>query len=471
MDYLDYELLIQNDLTINATFNGISELSTLQFDEETKKDIEYMIGKLDDATSKIRKDEIKNIGTLLADNLFNSNIKKHFSKAKREVANKGLRIRLKIESADISNYPWETLYHDDRYLAATIDTLLTRYIPVDPETVTPLKKKYDKPIKILIIGSSPSAVGLPAVQLQKESELIENALEEDIDNGFIKIDKELVGETKKIMDYLNKEQYNIIHFIGHGVFKDNKGYLALQDENGGLDPADHQRIGHMFQNQKSLGLVILNACQGAVPSTYENYSISTYRGFGGLAPELVKVAGVPSVIAMKYSITNQMAHDFSNIFYKNLAKRPIDEIIQIVRQNILVDSKAEAREFTAPILFMNAPDGIIFSPAETSDAKAMATSPSLGIKLEQLKNNYEQLVSASESATLEGLWMLVWNIYKENKNELDPLTLKRIQKMIPIVPTLFIEREEKLDQGLDQEARTLKLAIMRNFNNLMSVVS
>jgi CHAT domain-containing protein len=468
MDYFDYELLIQNDLTIKATFNGISELSTLKFEEESKKDIEYMIQRLDNTTSKLKKDDIKNIGTLLADKLFTTNIKKHFSKAKREAANKGLRIRLKIESADISNFPWETLYYEDKYLAATIDTPLTRYITVNSETA--FKKEYSKPIKILIIGASPAAVGLPTVQVEREIQAMENTLQEAIDNGFIKLDKEPLGEAKKIMNHLNNEQYNVIHFIGHGVFKDNKGYLALEDEKGGLDIADHQRIGQMFQNQKSLGLVILNACQGAIPSTLENFSISTYRGFGGLAPELIKVAGVPSVIAMKYSITNQMAHDFSKIFYTNLPKRPIDEIIQLVRQNILVDSKADPREFSAPVLFMNAPDGIIFSPAETLDAQAMAISPSLGVKIEQLKNYYEQLVSASEAVTPKGFWMLLWNIYKENRKELDPIILRRLENMINRVPALLKEQEEALFDGLDERALSRQQTIMRNFNNLMSTI-
>ncbi|HSF51908.1 MAG TPA: CHAT domain-containing protein [Nitrososphaeraceae archaeon] len=458
--------MIQNDLTIKATFNDISESSTLKFEEEKKKDIEYIMNRLVDPKSKITKDEIKNIGTLLVDKLFTPNIKKHFSDAKRKATNKGLRIRLKIESFDISNYPWETLYHEGKYLAATIDTPLTRYITVNE---TEFKKKYGKPMKILIIGASPAAVGLPTVQVEREIQTIENVLQGEIDNGFIKLDKEPIGEARKIMSHLNNEQYNVVHFIGHGVFKDNKGYLALEDEKGGLDPADHQRIGQMFQNQKSLGLVILNACQGAVPS-YENSILSTYKGFGGLAPELVKVAGVPSVIAMRYSITNQMAHDFSKIFYPNLLKRPIDEIMQIVRQNILVDSNADPREFTAPVLFMNSPDGIIFSPAETSGADDMAISPSLEVKIDQLKNYHEQLINLSEAATLKGFWMLVWNIYKENKNELDPIILKEIQKMITIVPTLFIEREEKLDEGLEEQARSLKKTIMRNFNKLMSVI-
>jgi len=65
---------------------------------------------------------------------------------------------------------------------------------------------------------------------------------------------------------------------------------------------------------------------------------------------------------MRYSITNQMANLFSREFYPNLLKKPIDQNLQSVRHTISVHPKSATADFLAPVLFLNAPDGVIFKP-------------------------------------------------------------------------------------------------------------
>ncbi len=451
MEYIDYNLCIGCDLKITASSGGTSETGELKLD---KNALESAMKELEDEKTKIGKDSIKNVGIELTKALFTPEIKKHFYTVKSNSANRGIRVRLTIESPEISAYPWEALYENNKYMAVSVETSLTRFIP----DATPDKRNFDKPLKILVIGSNPSKLGLSSVQVDREIEIIKRSLEEEIKNGNIQLDIEPIGDVARIMVRLNSEQYNIVHFIGHGVFTDGMGYLALESDDGGLVLYDQEKIGQIFQNQLTLGLVVLNACQGAMTSTS--------KAFTGLAPELIKM-GIPSVIAMKYSISNQTAKLFSEEFYRNLTKMPIDENIQRVRHRILVDPKASAKDFIIPVLFMKAP--IIFSPRDAA-AKELTQSPGLNKKIEELKKDWDELLAGSEAMDIKDFWLKIWGIYRDNKTELKKLNTaasKRLDNMIAIIPGLIREREEAIEGGLKENARGFEQTLKMNFKRFM----
>jgi len=68
---------------------------------------------------------------------------------------------------------------------------------------------------------------------------------------------------KEIDQRLADKPYNVFHFIGHGVFKDNKGLIALMDENDDEKPLDDQSFANLFLGKGGLGLLILNSCRGS----------------------------------------------------------------------------------------------------------------------------------------------------------------------------------------------------------------
>jgi len=451
MDYIDYSLSIGNDLKITASSFGTSETGELRLDRE---EIESAMEQLEDEKIYVSKDFIRNVGAMLADSLFTPEIKRHFYTVRSKNANKGLRVRFTIETPEVSAYPWEALYLDNKYMAVSAETPLTRFFP----NGTSAKRSFGRPLRILVICSNPSKGGLPAVQVEREVETIEGSLKEEIDNGAIKLDIERIGEVARIMEHLNKEQFNVIHFIGHGVFKDGVGYLALESSMGDLVLADHERVGQIFQNQISLGLVVLNACQGA--------KLYTDKAFTGLASELIKM-GVPSVIAMRYSITNQTARLFSKEFYKNLARMPIDENVQRVRQRILVDENTAPKDFITPVLFMNAPDGLVFSPRDAA-ARELAQSPSCATKMEELKRSWDDLVGGSDAIDQGDFWLKVLEIYRSCKDFLNERQKRVIGDMITVMPGLLAKVDEASLMGLDEEVRRLRITIMRNYQRLVN---
>lgn len=225
---------------------------------------------------------------------------------------------------------------------------IIRFFPIE-NTVTNLITKVSKPLKMLIIGSNPSIPNVAAVKVEKEVDNILDALQTPIKENLIKVDRS-TGDVTQIMEKLQNEKYNIIHYIGHGLFENDNGYLALEDDNGNLNKADDQKVKNIFANQAEYcNLIVLNACQGAMTSTS--------RAFIGLAPTLL-YRGFPCVIAMRYSISNDTANYFSNEFYKSLASRSIDENLQKIRAKLLVQNTVDEKDFLSPVLFMNSTRGI-----------------------------------------------------------------------------------------------------------------
>jgi hypothetical protein len=453
MEYADYRLTIANDLMITGSCLNTSETDQFKID---KKDIEYANQQLENEKIDVDRAFIKNVGTVLANSLFTPKIKRHFGRVRSKNGNKGLRVRLTIESPEVSAYPWEALFLDNKYLAVSVETPLTRFFP----NATTTNKNFGKPLKILFIGSNPSATGITGVPVNREIQAIKDSLTEENENGVIEFDPEPVGDIDNIMEHLENEQYNVIHFLGHGAFKDGVGYLALENENGGLEFADHERVGQIFQNQHSIGLFVLNACQGA--------QMSTDKAFTGLASELLKM-GVPSVIAMRYSIATPTARLFSKEFYKNLVKMPIDENLQRVRHRILVDANTNPRDFMIPVLFMNALNGLILSP-EDAAARELAQSPAYATRIEELKRAWDDFVGVSSTVDEKDLWLMIWDIYKNHEESLDVKVKREIKSMVSRVPVLLQEKNKALLSGFNEEARRMGNAIMLNYETLMDII-
>jgi len=358
-DYLNYDLTIRNDLSITCS-SSISETinGNLLLDDQQKDIIEKALLEIKSIEPKLNRSQLKTVGQTLATALFPTDVIRNFSKVQGMVAEsyKGIRLRLIIEPPQIAEYPWEVIYDNGSYMSISDKTTLVRYVP----TGKPKKINFEDPLKILIIGSNPSSNQVPCTRLEEEIESIENALQNEIDHDLIRLKIIRIATIDRIWKQLRQDSYNIIHFIGHGLFKDGTGYLALVNSNGDVEFADHERIGSLFQfpSLDSLGLIVLNAC--------ETGATSTYKAFTGLAPQLINI-GVPSVIAMRYNITNKMAHLFSQIFYTNLTKMPIDQNLQMARHRIFVDGDVEPRDFTAPVLFTSSNDGFIFNTSGTQN--------------------------------------------------------------------------------------------------------
>ena len=186
-----------------------------------------------------------------------------------------------------------------------------------------------------------------------EENLIREALRNHIESGAVELDVLHEATRKNISQKLREKAYNVFHFIGHGSFEKDQGFIEIVDQNGNAKSLSDETFSNFFLGNHTLGLVVLNSCQGA--------SISSNHTFVGVAPRLVR-RGIPAVVAMRYSIYDSTAKLFADEFYRTLALGwPVDAAIQTTRNAISMDVGLDKPDFATPVLYMRAKDGVILS--------------------------------------------------------------------------------------------------------------
>ena len=305
----------------------------------------------------------------------------------------GLRFRLRFSPPEIAALPWEVLYDRDSktFISTSGKTPLTRYLEI-PEPIKNLK--IAPPVKVLVV--IPGGSGL---DVANEERLITEALKK-LGTVEINILKERVTRAD-ISQALVEEQYHILHFIGHGTFEENQGYLLINAEEDGQDRISADKFADFFRGYPSLKLVVLNSCQGA--------EVSRTREFVGTAPQLV-MRGIPAVVAMQYPISDEAALVFAREFYLKLcsgwSRGQVDAAISHARNRIHMDVK-EPMAFATPVLFMRSPTGIIFDfhqqvPIVRWFLRFFTTYPIKNVgRLEEVKRTYEQNREAWEKQSKE----------------------------------------------------------------------
>lgn len=365
MNYHDFELLVTPDHKIRASSEQGEEEGELRLD---MNEIGLALQLIEHGSRHAaRRDAVradlparstnaallKGLGTRLYQALFPADIYGHLraSVAGAEAVRHGVRLRLIIEPPELSALPWEFLYDDDTntFLANSTQTVLSRYIRV------PMSKRDVKaaspPLKILLVISSPQ--DLARLDAEGEERLIREALADHLEAGQIEMDVLNEATRRNISQKLREKSYNVFHFIGHGIFEGDKGSLALIDQDNMARLMDDESFSNFFLGNRSLGLVILNACQGA--------ATSSHQAFVGLAPHLVR-RGIPAVIAMQYPIADSTAKLFADEFYRTLALGwPVDAAAQTTRNAISMEVGLDLPDFATPVLFMRAKDGVILS--------------------------------------------------------------------------------------------------------------
>ena len=270
----------------------------------------------------------------------------------------GVRVRLRIEPAELHGIPWECCYDTQQgaFLAQDPRTPLVRHLLGAPSR----SKLADARLKVLVAVAAPR--GLPPLHAGDEYARIEDALNEL--GGRVEIYR-ATATLDGLQDALRRGP-NVLHFIGHGGFDpDAGGYLVLEDDRGGPQMADAEVLAGYLRGS-SVRLAVLNACE----STHTDPADS----FAGVAPRLVQ-AGLPAVIAMQTFLTDEAAVKFARAFYRALADGwPLDAAVTASRQALFGHSP-ESSIWSIPVLYLSAPDGILWEVEETPSTANAAPPP------------------------------------------------------------------------------------------------
>lgn len=291
--------------------------------------------------------DTKLFGKHLGQWLFPYQIRALYSTLQGTLGNsKGIRLRLEIDPAELSSLPWEYCYDDLRqnFIARNPFTPIVRYID---QPYTPNSLEAPRPLKILMVLANPQ--NLPALDAQKELTLLQNALKPLGNQVQIEVLQDLEANARKIQGKILDFQPHVLHFVGHGQFKEDKGSIFLVNSQGQAVAWGDEQFADTVRNS-SVKLVILNACETA--------KRSDQHALVGVAPRLI-LAGIPAVIAMQFAVPDKVALVVTETLYENLVRgQALDEAITQMR--IAVNNMAEDELrwlWAVPVLFMRSPDG------------------------------------------------------------------------------------------------------------------
>jgi formylglycine-generating enzyme required for sulfatase activity len=374
LNYLDFELEIGPGLgreypvaIIHSPAGEARETMRFPFDElalESRlKDLQIALLHSGGRRRKVLSPEeqtVQAFGQALFDALLTGELRSRYDVSRREAAQhgKGLRLKLRIQSPELAALPWEFLYdpRQAEYVCLSRHTPVVRYLalpqPPRPLAVTP-------PLRILGMIASPQ--DQVPLDVDREKQRVARAIKDLRRQGLVDLTW-LAGQTwRDLQREMRRGPWHVFHFTGHGGFDRNtdEGFVALADD-GQTHRLSATLLARLLADQRSLRLVVLNACEGARGGQRDVFSST--------AAILVR-RGIPAVLAMQYEITDQAAIEFVRAFYEALADGlPVDAAVAEARKAISL-AVANTVEWGTPVLVMRAPDGRIFAPVEPEAKK------------------------------------------------------------------------------------------------------
>ncbi len=367
--YLDFDLQIDE---LNASTYRVRVLNSPAGQAETtfalpfsEQDLEIFFLRIGRPRRGMRSlnspemNEARNFGSKLYKAVFQDALQACLLRSidKTEQQNAGLRLRLRLPPS-LMDLPWEYLYDAalDRFFSHSINTPIVRYLDlaqsIKPLAVTP-------PLKVLVMIASPSS-DYEALDVEDEWQKINAAVAELAGRGLVHLTRLPTASLSALQKQLRREQYHILHFVGHGGFdqQTQDGVLLLEDDSGRSRFVNGNALGTLLHDHPSLRLVLLNACEGARATRSDP--------FAGVAQQLVR-QGIPAVIAMQFEITDKAAVILAREFYDALADGyPVDGALAEARKSIF--TAENDIEWGTPVLYMRAPDGHFFEFAQLTAA-------------------------------------------------------------------------------------------------------
>lgn len=258
----------------------------------------------------------------------------------------GLRLRLHVESFELSRLPWELL-HDaraDDFYVFDERVSIVRYIRLH---TAPPSLRQSAFLRLLVVSASP--VDEAPIDWRNEIALLREAIEPLAREGLVQLQvcEHATRETLHVA--LLEHRPDVVHFIGHAEYDttEQQGYLTLEDDQQRSSHIDATEVARLLRRYGA-HLVVLNACE-------------TARGiWAGLAPTLVRCE-IPAVVAMQWPIQDRAAIAFSSAFYQTLvAGRTVDECVAEGR--IAMDTATpKTVTWAAPVLFLRSLSGQLWT--------------------------------------------------------------------------------------------------------------
>ena len=268
-----------------------------------------------------------------------------------------LRIVLPVDAPDaglLQALCWELLYCEqtDDFLARNVLTPVVRQLALSG-VGPPLPDIGASRIRVLVAASNPK--GLPPLDHADEYARILSALRQQ-PRAEVKLLRS--ATLSDLTAELRSDSYQIVHFIGHGVFdtQAGEGSLLLEGPEGEPDFVSGKVLAETLQVSREVRLVFLNSCKSAQVDRRPGHDPLL-----GMAAALVR-RGLPAVIAMTAPISDDAARTFSAAVYRSLVRGSSLEAAVADGRLALFQANPGTWEWVTPALFAALADSSVFSP-------------------------------------------------------------------------------------------------------------
>lgn len=291
-------------------------------------------------------------------------------------------------------YPWELLHNGEHFLLASGVFTLTRAL-LKPDMPAECELPIHPPMRLLYIGSSP--VDLPPLEIERSFENLQRGLSHLIEEGLVHVDRLPVPTFGELVRYLDSfggmgafdDKRNAIpcyaiHFDGHGAFgrlcsseacdelndADDptcracgtslrgvkpQTYLCFCDDEGCKQLIDTESLRALFVSS-DIRLAVFSACETATFSQEKAHRQHQKAAVDATLATALVMAEVPAVVAMPFSVQDELSPTFMFHFYEALARgRTLEEALSRARHALLPMFKHHS--WFVPVLYRQVVEG------------------------------------------------------------------------------------------------------------------
>ena len=285
-------------------------------------------------------------------------------------------------------YPWELLHNGEHFLIGAGIFTLTRAL-VHPEQPVGCELPVHPPMRLLYISASPR--DCEPIETERSFEALQRALADAIDSNQIILDKIDQVTFDTLVEYLSDcggvgmfddNDTNIpcyaIHFDGHGAFgrlcpgngcdRLNEAdarkcadcgaalnkvkaqtYLCFCDEKGYNRYIDTQSLRELLISS-DVRLAVFSACETAALSSTTSGGHHRDITFDATLATALVMAQIPAVVAMPFSLQDDLSPTFVLHFYEALSQgRTLEEALSRARHAMLPKNRHQG--WFIPVLY------------------------------------------------------------------------------------------------------------------------
>jgi hypothetical protein len=279
-------------------------------------------------------------GEQLFDTLFQGDVRRLYDEARTRQGRK-LDFIFTSMIPWIAEKPWEFAYDPVRKcFLATEEMRFTRNVltSIPADQINP----GFRALRILVASAQP--VGFARLSIAQEEAVIRRGFEPLIAAGLVTVTTLARATAEKLHGYLSNGEFDVVHFIGHGTYDQERGEgrLVFVNEQGREHSLGERSVREIFC-RRNLSLVFLNACETGAAGRAEFNK--------GVAQSLV-AHGLPAVVANQYSVLDSSATSFAQHFYWSLAQgNSLGESAREARIAVNYSLHGEPIDWAVPVLY------------------------------------------------------------------------------------------------------------------------